>query len=146
MNIKKIITIGFIVSILFGFIFIGVGTGLKSVSNNIDDKIDESQLVVGEITDILLDKEGNHEVYVSYELNNQNYDRRLNTYTSSMSVGDSINLYLNENGQIYVEDTGNVFNLVGTIFQVFGVIWVICMIPTFIVTKILTKKIWNKTV
>lgn len=146
MNIKKIITIGFIVSILFGCIFIGVGTGLKSVSNNIDDKIDESQLVVGEITDILLDKEGNHEVYVSYELNNQNYDRRLNTYTSSMSVGDSINLYLNENGQIYVEDTGNVFNLVGTIFQVFGVIWVICMIPTFIVTKILTKKMWNKTV
>lgn len=146
MNIKKIIIIGFIVGILFGCIFIGVGTGLKSVSNNIDDKIDESQLVVGEITDILLDKEGNHEVYVSYELNNQNYDRRLNTYTSSMSVGDSINLYLNENGQIYVEDTGNVFNLVGTIFQVFGVIWVICMIPTFIVTKILTKKMWNKTV
>lgn len=146
MNIKKIITLGFIISILFGCIFIGVGVGLKSVSNNIETKIDESQLVVGKISDILVDKEGNHEVYVSYKLNNQNYDERLNTYTSSMAKGDSINLYLNENGEIYVEETGTVFSLVGIGFQIFGVIWVICMIPTFIVTKIFTKKLWNKTV
>lgn len=146
MNIKNIVIIGFIISIIFGCIFIGVGVGLKSASNNIETKIDESQLIVGEITDILVDKEGNHEVYVSYELNNQNYDKRLNTYTSSMEKGESINLYLNENGEIYVEETGNIFSLVSLIFQVFGVIWVICMIPTFIVIKIFTKKYWNKTV
>lgn len=145
MDMKKIILIGFILSILFGGIFIGVGVGLKNVRNNIETKIDESQLVVGKITNILEDKEGNHKVYVSYQLNNQTYEKSLHTYTSSMSEGDSINLYLND-GVIYVEETGSIFSLVGTIFQIFGVIWIICMIPTFIVIKTFTRKRQNKVV
>lgn len=135
---NKIINIIFVISIIFGLIFIMIGSLFIFLSNNTNKHIESSDFVLGYIDEIRK-TEDNYDVYVSYELDGEEFKSKINTYTSDMVEGNPINLYFDDEGKIYVSESAQVFHFVGYGFLYFGIIWVICMIPTYLVVKSILK-------
>lgn len=93
---------GHIIPVVMGMIFFLVGLGLVfggvKYTISTKEKISESEVIMGEITEIHTwydsDGDSHHDVFVEYEYDGKEYDRELNSYSSSMYEGKEIELYV----------------------------------------------------
>ena len=91
---------GHIIPVVMGMIFFLVGLGLVfggvKYTISTKEKISESEVIMGEITEINTwydsDGDSHHDVFVEYEYDGKEYDRELNSYSSSMYEGKEIEL------------------------------------------------------
>ena len=89
---------GHIIPVVMGMIFFLVGLGLVfggvKYTISTKEKISESEVIMGEITEINTwydsDGDSHHDVFVEYEYDGKEYDRELNSYSSSMYEGKEI--------------------------------------------------------
>lgn len=145
-------------SLFFGTLLILVSYGISYWLNMQAVKIESSEPVSCTID--LIATHDDNKVYVSYFKDSQLYQQKLDYYISTMKQGDTLTLYLNEDGKLYSKELIEVGNYISkgffnfaiilniiTLFFVFGILQKIfylikCMfvIPIIFILKIFYRK------
>lgn len=127
---------------LVGAIFAGIGAIFLAVAlvlfiKDRSFKADADK-VVGIITEIgsYYDSEGDpwHEVWVSYQVNGETYNTKLNSYRGSMHEGGHIDLYVSKDDPYEVQDgiavsiLMLVFGILGGFFFILGIVFISILI------------------
>ena len=129
----------------FGILFGGIGAifVIVTIVLFIDNKSFERKAdkVMGIITEIetYRDTDGDveHEVYVAYQYDGEDYESRINSYTSSMYEGGRIDLYIDPDNPYKVRALGSmtlfylIFGGVGSVFFVIG----LCFVLSYVMKK-----------
>lgn len=125
MKHNKIENLIWIIFAIVGSIFVVIGIAVCAKTFNYDRKID----TIGTITEIssYRGKDGGigHEVYVSYNVDGEEYESRLNSYASSFYEGKEIEIYYNKDNpnEIGVKSLDLLFLIfpgIGLIFAIIG--------------------------
>lgn len=116
--------------LFIGFMFFSIALIFGVISPQ--SFMSNSTEVTGTITDIKVDKESyrlggkkkvkvTHHVYVDYYIDDMKYSVCVNSYTSSMHVGDDIKLYV-DNDDFYNVRVIRVELILGVIFLLIGLV------------------------
>lgn len=133
---KREINIVALVTVIFGFIgAIFIIGGICSIVYQ-KNFMEDAERVEALITDIQYryDRDGHRsgDVYVSYEIDGEEYETKLGEYSSSMHKGQTINLYYDPEDP-YEVMTGDVAKTIGIIFIIVGgVLFAVSMIIVFL--------------
>lgn len=133
---KREISIAAIVAAVFGFVgAVFIFGGIFSVVQQ-KSFMEDAERVEALITDIQYYRSSNghrsEDVYVSYEIDGEEYETKLGEYSSSMHKGQTIDLYYDPDDP-YEVMTGDVAKTVGIIFIIVGgVVFSASMIIVFL--------------
>ena len=78
---------------IMGLIFVAIGSIMAGTVLNYKNKVDTTGTIAEILTYTDSDENKEHEVYVSYTVNGQEYKSRLNSYSSSFYEGKKIEIY-----------------------------------------------------
>ncbi len=123
MKENKIEKLIFIVFAAIGTLFLIIGLPTSINRFNYKNKIE----TIGTISEISNDRNDNYKVYVSYKVDNENFESRLNAYSESFYEGKEINIYYDKNnpsliGMKSMDLLFLIFPGIGLIFLIIGVI------------------------
>lgn len=145
-------------SLFFGAIFILLSYCISYWSNIQTVKIESSEPILCTID--LIATHDDNKVYVSYTKNGQLYQNKLDFYISTMKQGDTLTLYLDEDGNLYSKELIaigtiiskycfnfaiiiNIITLLGVfglIGKIFYLIKCVCVVPIILILKIFYRK------
>lgn len=116
---------------LFGLIFFIIGIFI-AVSQNIDeeDRVYTTAIIEDIVTDRDADGDTTYNVFISYYVDRQLYERKLNSYISSYYEGKEIEIYYDKNNPNNVRtDSSNVityvFSGLGLVFFIIGLVGIL---------------------
>ena len=131
MNSKRKLNNSTVFIIIFALIFIGVGVYLSVRELEFVNGGTKTQATIVDI-ETYRDSDGdlNHRVYVTYTVDGSVYGGRLDTYTSSMRVGNTVPIY-------YMTDNPSEFTYAKLNF-LFPVIFILCGVLVLVLAIIPT--------
>ncbi len=87
----------FIVFLIMGLLFLGIGTVICIKTFDYSGKIETTGIISQIVPYTDSDGDIKHNVYVKYRVNGEDYNSKLNGYSSSYHVGKKIKIYYYEN-------------------------------------------------
>ncbi len=131
-----------IVFILIGISLFIIGILVCKNTFNYEDKIDTKGTITEIIVDYDSDGDANYDVYVSYIINGEEYESKLNSYSSSFYEGKIIDIYYDKNNPRKIGNKD--LDKITIIIPIFGVIFLSIGLMVLIIPKIKNSK--HKTI